>query len=436
MCSKVKVSCDSKKPCSRCASKNLSCSYGRFCPDPTHLAQAQTQKQRSTKQNDKKLPFLLACTDPTVGTVDEVILTGEPEQGDESTVNVNNDVPSGTIDPNLLFLGFMDPYFGTEMEFDAMNDGTPTPLSLDLDLDEALFHTKISLLETELQQTATAKHTRGQRNFDLGEWASLFTPQSFRDCINVFFHRDQLLATIVHRPTFHSDRVDPTLLLAIVVSGYSYIHARSKKGFNSLALALRKIAEEYIFHQVEHFLSVTDGSSDRQRALELCQAAYIIVTLQSCVKDAKIRQRVITRCHPMLVTLLRNLDMMGMEHDWSSISDWSIFVYKESCVRLVHWTFINDAWFNLLTNYPPAMTLLDMSGDLPCEDGMWAMEDLAGFDTTSLKSKSSHNQGICLRSLISKLLEDEWMPQTVSLCKQLEVKHFLVLIFGELHGLS
>ena len=384
-----------------------------------------------------KLSFLLACTDPAVGTVDEVILTGEPERdGDELTVNTDCDVPSRTIDPNLLFLGFMDPYFGTEMEFDVMNDGIPTPLSLDLDLDEALFHTQVSLLETELQQTAAADHTRKQKDFDSGVWASFFTAQSFRECINVFFHRDQLLATIIHRPTFHSDRVDPTLILAIVVSGYSYIQAKSKKGFNSLALALRKIAEEYIFHQVEQFLCITDGSSDRQRALELCQAAYIIVTLQSCVKDAGIRQRVITRCHPMLVTLLRNLDLMGMEHDWSNTSDWPTFVYKESCVRLIYWTFINDAWFNLFTNYPPAMTLLDMSGDLPCEDDLWAMDDPTGFDNIRLKRTSSNEQGICLKSLMSKLLEHEWAPQTMALYKQLEVKHFLVIIFGESHNSS
>lgn len=430
MCAKVKVSCDSKTPCSRCASRNLSCSYGRFCTDSSHLAQAHTN---STKADGMDLTFLLACTDPAVGTVDEVILTGEPERdGDNATSHVDRDVPSGTIDPNLLFLGFMDPYFGTEMEFNRMDDGMPTPLSLDLDMDEALFLTQVSLLEAELRQTAAAERTRSRREFDSDIWASFFTPQNFRECINAFFHRDQLLATIIHRPTFHSDRADSTLLLSIVLSGYSYIQAGSRKGFNPVALALRKIAEEYIFHRVGQHLSPTVASPAPQFALELCQAAYIIVTLQSCVKDAKIRQHVTTKCHPMLVALLRNLDMIGITHARSETSDWRAFIYKESCIRLVHWTFINDAWLNLFSNYPPAMTLLDMSGDLPCDDEFWFMEDPTVAHDTFMEKINSNVQGVSLKLLMSELLGDGWAPSTVALYKQLDVKHFLVAIFGEL----
>jgi Fungal specific transcription factor domain/Fungal Zn(2)-Cys(6) binuclear cluster domain len=405
-CSRVKVSCDSKTPCTRCASRGLSCTYGRLCSDPTHRA-----------RKAPALPFLLACTDPSVGPVDEVILTGEPEHDPDQPAawetSGNHDPISDTIDPRLLFLSFIGPSFSMDLDCDGMDDE-----HLDLGNSDEELRTRVSLLEADLQQVAVAEpHVQ---NF-----ATFFTVSNFRECIKVFFQREHLLATLIYRPTFHPDQVDPTLLLAIAIAGSTYLHYRQgSTGSASFALALRGIAEKYIFRRVEQLLGSTVPS---QRTLELCQAAYIIETLQSCVKDAKIRQRLITKCHPMLVELLRSLDMIGSRHE--SPEDWDMFVYKESCIRLVHWVFINDAWFTLFSNHPPAMTFFDMSSHLPCGDELWNV-DSTSFDNLRLQ-QDFNSTSPCLKALISGLLGDEWTESTVALYKRLDVNHFLVLIFGE-----
>ncbi|RDW72231.1 hypothetical protein BP5796_08265 [Coleophoma crateriformis] len=328
----------------------------------------------STDKNHLLLPFLLACTDPSVGPVDEVILTREPEHSRVQPAAWdsadNHYTISDTIDPRLLFLSFISPSFSTDLYCDSLDNGyLPGSFDrLDLGTSDEDLQSRVSLLEFDLQQV-TAAEPHVQDFLSRGSSAAFFTASNFRQGIKAFFQWEQLLATLIHQPTFHPVQVDLTLLLAIALSGSTYLHYRQGiTGFDSGSLALRGIAEKYFFNRVEQLLSSTDSTIDSQRTLESCQAAYIIATLQSCVKDAKIRQRVITKCHPMLVDLLRSLDMIGSRHGSpESEQDWHIFVYKESCVRLVHWVFINDAWFTLFSNHPPAMTSLrhDQLSSLP-----------------------------------------------------------------------
>lgn len=83
-CARVKVSCDARSPCSRCASRGLHCLYGRFCTNPAHVARPDADaKPIASLAGDEErpsMPFLLACTDPSVGPIDEIIITREPEQ--------------------------------------------------------------------------------------------------------------------------------------------------------------------------------------------------------------------------------------------------------------------------------------------------------------------------------------------------------------------
>lgn len=171
-------------------------------------------------------------------------------------------------------------------------------------------------------------------------------------------------------------------------------------------------------------------SNNMLQVLELCQAAYIIATLQSCVKDVKTRQRLITKYHPMLVNLLRASHMMSVKHNLpESESDWHIFIYKESCIRLIHWVFINDAWFSLFSNHPPAMTLLDVNNQLPCEDKLWNAQCNATFQSLMIYQNLSASVS-CLNVLMSGLLGEMWTDKSMEIYRQLDVKHFLIIIFG------
>lgn len=438
VCSRVKVSCDSKLPCKRCASRSLNCSYARLCTDPTHFAISVPGGRTSTL--DKKscrLPFLLACTDPSVGPVDEVIVTRESKQ-DQKTVTArkvsdDHDTILDTIDPRLLLLNFTSPSFSMDLDYGSVEEYqlSSTPDRLDqCNSDEELW-LRISLLEEDLRQIVATEFQRAEYpSIDL--WESYFTALNFRDCIKAFFQMEQLLATIVHRPTFHPGTVDTTLLLAIVISGSTYLHYRRGTIANAtFALVLRELAEKHIFRRVEALLGSTLLLADSQRVLETCQAAYIITTLQSCVKSSKIRQRVITRCHPILVELVRSVGTAGGEaRSLGSERNWHVFVYNESCNRLFHWLFINDAWFTLLSNHPPAMTILEMSRPFPCEDTLWNVGCAASFGY--LRTHEDHDSDLpCCKMIISRMLRGEWKEETAEFCKRLSVKHFLVIILGE-----
>ena len=385
---------------------------------------------------------MLACTDPAIGTVDEIILTREPEQSPGQPASYqdssdNYDITiSDTIDPRLLFLSFIGPSFSMDLDRNDTDGeylpgstlGRPDPGNSDEEL-----RARVSLLQVGLRQVATVD-SHIQSFLATESSAAFFTVSNFRECIEVFFQREQLLATIIHKPTFRPDQADPSLLLAIAVSGSAYIHYRqgNNAGPASFVLTLREIAEKYIFHRVEQLLGSTT-SADAQQSLELCQAAYIIETLQSCVKNAKIRQRLITKCHPMLVDLLRDLDIIRTRHEPDQ--DWTMFVRKESRIRLAHWAFINDGWFTLFSNHPPAMTFFDMTGHLPCRDELWNADRAASFE--SLRSQEDFSSSLpCPKFLISALLGDEWTEGTVALFQHLDIKHFLVIIFGEFSVLS
>lgn len=380
------------------------------------------------------LPFLLACTDPSVGPVDEVILTREPKHDSNKPVTVNfshTTVPfSDTIDPSLLFLSFVGPAFSMDLDYNTL-DGQPLLDTLNGPESSASDHelqARVGLLEGHFQKIATSDG-RYEKWLGTYSWSSFFTATNFRHCIEVFFGSEQLLATIVHKPTFLPNQIDPTLLLTIVVSGYTYLQwRRQSQDSVSSALALREMAEKYIFDSVDQLLATDIHSIDTRRTLQVCQAAYIIATLQSCVKAAQGRQRVISQCHPSLVNLLRSCNMVGMRHE--ADQDWRTFVYRESCIRLVHWVFINDAWFALFSHHPPAMTLWEMSGYFPCDDEPWNAECHNSFDNLILHQKLGPSP-LCLKSLMSGLLADEWTERMTTAFQQLNIKHFLVLILGK-----
>ncbi|KIW06920.1 uncharacterized protein PV09_02589 [Verruconis gallopava] len=440
-CSRTKVSCDSKIPCTRCSSRNLNCTYRRLCNDPTHLANSIIgQELLSRDKNRNRLSFMLACTDPCAGPVDEVLITREPK--DEAFQAPILDTPANlnpiadTIDPRVLFLSLIGPSFSTDLDFDDLNDAPErrTQDRLSLDKSDQELQELVSILAFELHQIA-GQDTHLQSCVNTSCFDEFFTVPNFRDCIKVFFQREQLLATVIHGSTFRPNHVDPTLLLAVVVAGSVYLHYRQGSvGFTSFLLTLRAIAEKFVFQSVEELVGSTyEASSDAQRTLEICQAAYIVVTLQFCVKDVNIRQRLVTKCHPTLVDLLRNRKMTGTRHSApGSEQSWHTFVYKESCIRLVHWVFINDAWFTLFSNHPPAMTFLDMSGHLPCRDELWNAD--CPEDFMRVVSQEGGAVGTpCLKSLMSGLLGEEWTEHTMALYGLLDVKHFLTIIFAFQH---
>lgn len=369
--------------------------------------------------------------------MDEVILDGEPEHGPANLVTQESlharATVSDTIDPRLLFLGFIGPSFDATPEYDGMNRGYNQDAldRLHLNTSDDELEGRVGLLAADLERLAAAMPD--YETFpSLDLFTTFFKVTNFRDCITAFFHRGHLLASIIHLPTLHLGLLDTTLLLAIALSGSTYLHHRTENlGSTTFILALQGLAEEYIFRRVNQHLCAAVCSASSREVLEVCQAAYLIETLQMFVKDPTVRQRVINKCHHMLVALLRGLDVMGSKHEspYGEL-DWHLFVRKESWIRIITWTFINDAWLIFFSNHTPALTLSDMRGQLPCSDGLWQIDNPTGFDC--LRAQQGFDSTLrSLKDLVSGLLNEGSTESTAAHFGLLDVQHLHVAVLGK-----
>lgn len=356
----------------------------------------------------------------------ETAQTCQPEQ----SVN-SEDAVLDAIDPRLLSLGFIWPVFDIRCEFDSTVELVPSQsaaASDKMDMNDECLQSRLDHLQTELRHIFTTERSYSDV-FHSDSWEKFFTVSSLRESLRMFFAEEQMLATLIHEPTFHPEVVDSSLLLAVAIAGFTFLQFRQRKsGFMPCILAVRELAEHYIFRCMEVLPSLQRHGENRARALEVCQAAYIIETLQFSVKDSNINRRLITKRHPILVDMHRDLDPVNNPYGLSSSgSEWNRFVYTESYNRLKHWLFINDAWFSLLSNNPPAMTFYDMQSELPCQDEIWRAYSAAEFEV--LRSQG-RDQPTCLGDLIDSLLNEECEESVMATFEKIDVKSFLILILG------
>ena len=438
-CSRMKVSCNSAYPCSRCTSRIVNCTYGRICINPSHvtLPTADVENPQANKLC-LSLPFLLACTDPCIGTIDEVILQGEPDHistdPHQTELLVHNEGSLfDTIDPRLLCLGFNFPIL--DIDEDSSNTvwdphDNCRDASSEFGISDEELQIQLDILREELDNITIEDPSPAISDQD-HSWHMFFVVSTFRESIRVFFMQEELLASLIHKHTICLATADPSLLLAVAIAGYTHLMTqREMYDASRLMFALREVSEQYIFHNLEQLLGSNCYRHPLQRSMEICQAAYIIETLQFSVKNAETNRRLIIRRHPVLVAVLRIIDV---DRDRDCLQEfesrWHAFIYTESCTRLKHWLFINDAWFSLLSNHPPAMTFLDMRSNLPCTDELWTAHTSEIF--TTLSKNLSSSKTLCLRSLMMRILGTDWDGDTMADYLRLHVKHFLVFILGK-----
>lgn len=434
-CSRIKVLCNAKIPCQRCSSRNLACTYGRLCTDPTHLGGfGRDREHQQLRESLSALRFLLNCTDPRVNFVNDVMVAGEPERDlatpavwNQSSVNSTG---HDTIDPRLLSLGFMDPYFGMPLDCHGMCDTecaedmmAPTLPSTP---DDGLAH-QVRLLEADIRQSIDINSNISDV-IHQDSFKSFFTGVNFQRLIAVFFRRRQLLAQMIHWPTFDPSKVDLGLLLAIALCGAAYSH-KSEESIEHAPIAgkLQQLAEKYIFTRLKQFPS--PGRDGSRLELEACQAAYLIIILQIS-NNGNTRRRAITKRQPALVDVLRRLGMIGSKPFSLTLdTDWDTFVYRESYIRLVTWTFFTDGLLALFCNSPPTTTVSEMSGGLPCRAELWNANCSSSFEAEQSKGELV-TQSLCMRDLIADLLDDEWKDASTPVCQSLSVFHLYAAIGG------
>lgn len=432
-CSRIKVLCNSKIPCQRCSSRNLACTYGRFCTDSTHQrASPRDGKRPQHSDSSSALRFLLNCTDPRANLVNDAMIAGEPERDPATPAVWNqptlNSVVHDTIDPRLLSLGFLDPYVGMPSDYHDMYDPVyagAMAFTMPAIPDDSLA-TQVLLLKADIRQVVDGQSDLGDI-ICLDSFQNFFTCANFRRLMAIFFRRRQLLAQMIHWPTFDPSKVDPGLLLAIALCGAAYSHNSEESAEHAhTARKLQQLAEKYIFRRLKQ----CPGGNDSRSELETCQAAYLIIILQISMEDGNTRRRAITKRQPALVHALRRLGMMsGKVSSSTHEADWQTFVYRESCIRLVTWAFFTDGLLALLCNVPPTTSVSEMSGELPCRAQLWDAECPASFEPEKNKGELVA-QSLCMKSLIADLLDDDWEYATAPVYQRLSVFHLYAAIGG------
>ena len=428
-CSRIKVACDGQTPCQRCASRSLDCTFGRLCRDPTH-------RNEGKQATHHPLRFLLNCTDPRVNFVNDVLVAGEPESEAAMPAAWNQssvpDAGDSTINPQLLFLGFMDPCFDVSLDFNGLYDDLNSPQDMSptlFSLPDDSLASRVSLLQAELQQLINARPSLDNvvNHSCFGEF---FTCANFERLLMVFFGRRQLLARMIHWPTFSPTKVDLGLLLAIALCGMAYSHRSAESlHYAPIAATLQRLANKYIFKRLKQ---CRGGQQHSRSDLEVCQAAYLITILQISVSDGDTRRRAIAKRQPTLIDALRRLGMMDMKSQSPSpAADWHAFVHRESCVRLVAFATFNDGLLALFCNSPPTTTVAEMSDDFPCRDELWDA-DCAGSYAAEQTKDEPLPRPPCLKEVLTGLLDDDdWNDATLAAYHSLSVFHLYAAIGGK-----
>lgn len=448
-CSRVKVLCDAKTPCSRCAARDLTCTYRHLCTNPTHQASGPQLNETcdGPKEGRLNLTALLKWTDPKIVALSDMVVE-QPEKAVETLQQEQKTGPcerwnlsfqhlaAETIDPRLLLLGLIDSSPDGIMEYgDNHSDSPPDTLFPSQALEVASGHgltERMSQLAADLRRY-TVRKPHLHHALDIASLDEFLTSPNCLALIAAYSRRQYYHQwPIVHWPTFNPEKAALPLLLAIMLTGDTYSCRRNEtSSYVSPTSVIHKIADKYIFSHIKKCIDMENPTINPQEALELCQAAFLMNCLHINMNDIRLRQRAITNRHPLLISALRTLGFTGTIHELSPPGlEWHAFIYHETCIRLVTWTFLIDALVTVYFNHPPLMSLTEMSSPLPCNDDIWDAGSLSSFNEL-LGRRHSSSRMLCLKDLVANLLGKLWTNAIEGTYDELSTQHLYIILMGK-----
>ncbi|KAG8667526.1 hypothetical protein FPOAC2_12694 [Fusarium poae] len=269
---------------------------------------------------------------------------------------------------------------------------------------------RVTALSSNIQNMVTNKpHLK--EGLDHSFQREFFTISHFQNAFIIFFRRRHYHRPPIHWPTFDLDRIAPHLLLAAVLTGTAYLQYLDHSSQSPLTVPLLEIAEKYIFKELKRLADENITPLASSHMLEVCQAAILMNSLQGSTNHIEGRRRVASKRIPTLVAALRKSGVVGLKHEpYQGEMDWNEFIHRETCIRVVSWTFINDSLMSFLCNHPPAMTMKEMTGHIPCRSQLWEADSNASFQ------KHIHNEARLYPSsyleAVSGLLAEDWTCST------------------------
>jgi hypothetical protein len=358
-----------------------------------------------TRTGRVPLSFLLNATDDNEDFFTERAVSIEPAASllgvlaisDSSTPpgarNFFNDDLFAFIDPTFLTLpGFQSDLFNPSSRYNKYEGDLLGSLIWSASQTDPL-QAQIDLLGAELIAFAQSRE-RLRDSYDADAFRRFFEPTNVRRFAAAFCRKRHYRFRIIHWPTLVLETTPHPLLLVIALTGasYTYQDENESEDINN-SRKFYGLADAYVFDKLDAGVDRLPSDIDVAEAISLCQAALLMYGLNTLlVGDEPVQCKNAARRLPAMITALRRFNFLAVRH--LPDEDWRSFLQREQISRVVAWTYCVDCLATLLCNVAPISSLMEMTGDMPCEDSVWDVEppdDLAspgpphGFSSRCLK---------------------------------------------------
>ncbi|GKU13009.1 unnamed protein product, partial [Fusarium langsethiae] len=400
-----------------------------LCHDSSHRAVAS----EPPKDDRHNVSFLLQASDPSHNSMD-VHVAAEPERTLEEPTWKHQESEetswgSGTVDPKFLLLDLSDmlleeplDHESTESDFEFLNIFNPPTNSSNT------LTTRIAALSNNLQEMVTNK-PRLKEELDHSHQRGFFSMSHFENAFIIFFRRRHYHKHPIHWQTFDFDKIAPHLLLAVVLTGTAYLQYLDRSSRSFLTASLLEVAEKYIFKEVKKLADQDITPLSSSHMLEVCQAAVLMNSLEGSTNHIEGRRRIASKRIPTLLAALRKSGVVGLKHEpQQGEVDWNEFIHRETCIRVVSWTFINDSLMSLVCNHPPAMTVKEMTGHIPCRSELWEADSNASFQRHIHNVARSYP--LNCHEAVSGLLAQNWTSSTKESFARLDISDLFFINGG------
>ncbi|KAJ4015765.1 hypothetical protein NW752_006687 [Fusarium irregulare] len=342
----------------------------------------------------------------------DVNVAAEPERtSEEPTWRHRGQLDTETVDPKFLFLNLSDMLLDEPMDYEKPGGEFQFYNILDAPATAAdTLTTRIATLSSDLQGMVTNK-PQLKEGLEHADQRGFFTVSHFHNAFIALFRRRYYHMPPIHWPTFHLDDIAPHFLLAVILTGTAYLQYLDQSFQHFLTASLLELAEKYIFKELKRLTDQNITPLTSKHMLEICQAAVLMHSLEGSKNHAEARRRIASKRIPTLVAVLRKTGIVGLEHPQGEVN-WEGFIHRETCIRVVSWTFTNDSLMSLFCNHPPAMTVKEMVGHFPCSSELWDADSSDAFrkhmHTLTRTYPSSCHEAV------SGLLSNEWASRNKS----------------------
>ncbi|KAF4960239.1 hypothetical protein FSARC_10527 [Fusarium sarcochroum] len=410
-----------------------------LCHDPSHRP---TTKMANEPPKDERLglSFLLQASDPSHTSMDVTVAT-EPERISEAPA-WNHRAPeatdwiSGTVDPRFLLLNLSDMLLDEPQDCQEMGH--------DFFQFSSTFNTPATSVDTLTSRVAsltgilqdlTLNRPHLKDGLDQSYQNGFFATAHFHNALMIFFRRRYYHKLPIHWPTFDPDKIALHLFLAVILTGTAYLQYLEHSSGSFLTESLLELSEKYIFKELKQLTNQDITPVTSSHMLEICQAAVLMNSLEGSANHIEARRRISSKRIPTLVASLRKSGMIGLKHQSQPLEiTWESFIHRETCIRVVSWTFVNDSLMTLFCNNPPTMAVKEMTGHFPCHSELWEADSNIAFQKRAQQDllrpyPSSYNEAM------EGLLAEEWTFSTRESFRRLNTSDLFLLTLDRWNSL-